>query len=223
MKQCHYFLFSLLLISTCSFAQPQSELPNLSLVKNTLRNYHDSGQYNADISRVIDRAMCYLHFRINQNKQLAHPQKLAIVLDIDETSLSNYNDMVRLNFGGTQKEGDQAEGAGHDPAIESTLKLYRYAESNGVAVFFVTGRLSTIRQNTAENLVKAGYTHWDAFYMKPVEYKNKSVVPYKSGMRKEIARRGYDIVLNIGDQESDLKGGSCDMAFKLPNPYYYIG
>jgi len=30
------------------------------------------------------------------------------------------------------------------------------------------------------------------------------------------------IVLNIGDQQSDLVGGHADKAFKLPNPYYLI-
>jgi len=30
-------------------------------------------------------------------------------------------------------------------------------------------------------------------------------------------------VVNMGDQESDLTGGHADRAFKLPNPFYFIG
>jgi len=34
--------------------------------------------------------------------------------------------------------------------------------------------------------------------------------------------QGYDILLTIGDQYSDLKGGYADKGFKLPNPMYYL-
>jgi HAD superfamily, subfamily IIIB (Acid phosphatase) len=30
------------------------------------------------------------------------------------------------------------------------------------------------------------------------------------------------VVVNIGDQDSDLDGGAAKRAFKLPNPMYYI-
>jgi hypothetical protein len=36
------------------------------------------------------------------------------------------------------------------------------------------------------------------------------------------AAPGYDIVVNAGDQESDLEGGHADRAFKLPNPFYFV-
>ncbi len=33
---------------------------------------------------------------------------------------------------------------------------------------------------------------------------------------------GYDVILNVGDQVSDLQGGHADRAVKLPNPMYSI-
>jgi len=30
------------------------------------------------------------------------------------------------------------------------------------------------------------------------------------------------IIVNAGDQESDLAGGYAERAYKLPNPFYYI-
>ena len=36
------------------------------------------------------------------------------------------------------------------------------------------------------------------------------------------SKLGYDIVLNFGDQWSDLQGGYADTALKLPNPTYYL-
>lgn len=216
------FLLLTLLLST-SVAQAKPEPTNLSFVKTDLENYHDSGAYSSDISRSINQAMSYLHFRINQNSRLEHPKKLAMVLDIDETSLSNYSDMLRLNFGGSPKEVDQNEGAGHDKAIKQTLALYQYAKQNHIAVFFITGRHPDMRQNTIKNLIAVGFKDWDGLYLKPDNYTQKSVVPYKNGVRHDIIAKGYDIVLNVGDQDSDLKGGNADMAFKLPNPYYFIG
>ncbi len=220
-----YFQFLLLaaLLSISYIAEASPEPGNLSFVKNELKTYHDSGKYSDDISRTVNQAMSYLRFRVNQNDRLTNPKKLAIVLDIDETSLSNYNDMLRLNFGGTPKDVDRAEGAGHDPAIEQTLALYNFAKQHHIAVFFITGRHPDIRQNTITNLTATGFKDWEDLYMKPADYNKKSVVPFKSHVRKEIAAKGYDIVLNVGDQESDLKGGYSDMAFKLPDPYYYIG
>ena len=49
-----------------------------------------------------------------------------------------------------------------------------------------------------------------------------SAVPYKSSTRKRIERSGFDIVLSMGDQMSDLIGGAADNTFKLPNPFYFI-
>ena len=58
--------------------------------------------------------------------------------------------------------------------------------------------------------------------MKPNNYAQASVVPYKSGARAKIVAMGYDIILNIGDQNSDLAGGYADKDIKLSNPYYLI-
>jgi len=40
--------------------------------------------------------------------------------------------------------------------------------------------------------------------------------------RKQITEQGYSIVLNLGDQKGDLRGGYAEKAFKLPNPYYLV-
>ncbi|MCH9745080.1 MAG: acid phosphatase [Gammaproteobacteria bacterium] len=202
-----------------TFAQEHPE--NLSFVKQRLVQYHDSGQYYSDIAKVARHTLSYLRFRVNQNKQYAHHKKLAIVFDIDETALSNYQDMKAMDFGGTDQDYINAEQKAHDPAIPSVLTLYQYAKNNGVAVFFITGRKESLRPATAKNLKNAGYSDWKQLYMKPKNYDNPSVIPYKSAMRKGIEKQGYDIAISIGDQYSDLKGGYADMVFKVPDPYYF--
>jgi len=216
---------NLLALSLCALFTTSAfaiEPPNLGLLRNDLVQYHDSGKYNNQISTVYQRAENYLATRIHENDQSAHPKKLAVVFDIDETALSNYTDLHALNFGGTSQSIDDALQKAKDPAISPALDLYHEAMQNHVAVFFVTGRKPYLQNATIKNLTSAGYKSWTGLYLKPMSYNLPSVAPYKSGARKQIESEGYDIVLNIGDQKSDLAGGYADKSFKLPNPYYYI-
>ena len=50
----------------------------------------------------------------------------------------------------------------------------------------------------------------------------EEIAKIKGYDKKEIENNGYDIVLNMGDQYSDLKGGYAERVFKLPNPFYYV-
>lgn len=203
-------------VSNVMAVEPQ----NIAVVKKALVEYHDSGAYNKDINAVMNNALHYLKQRVAANKTAQ--KKLAIVLDIDETSLSNYSDMVELNFGGTLEQITLAEDKGSDPAIDATLKLYQYAKANKVAVFFITGRHENEREVTAQNLKAAGYENWDGLILRDGEFTKSPAAVYKTAMRKKLTGEGYDIVLNIGDQRSDLEGGYADKTFKLPNPYYFI-
>jgi hypothetical protein len=51
----------------------------------------------------------------------------------------------------------------------------------------------------------------------------KTAKVYKSGVRAGIVAEGYTIVLNVGDQWSDLKGKpEAEFSVKYPNPFYFI-
>ncbi len=214
-------LIVIVLSSLCGFCFA-TEPANLGLLQKEEIRYHDSGQYAKDMAKQIQTAETYLKRRVAENKRHHAQEKLAIVLDIDETALSNYADMKRLNFGGTHEEIDASEGAGHDPAINPTLRLYRYARANDVAVFFITGRHEKYREATVKNLHEAGYHDWAQLIMEANDLHPQSASDYKSMARKKIIDDGYDIALNIGDQNSDLKGEFTDKGVKLPNPFYYI-
>jgi acid phosphatase len=49
-----------------------------------------------------------------------------------------------------------------------------------------------------------------------------SAVDLKEPIREWIENNGYTIILNVGDQASDLFGGHAGKTFKLPNPFYVI-
>jgi hypothetical protein len=44
---------------------------------------------------------------------------------------------------------------------------------------------------------------------------------FKPEARQKIESKGCRIVLNIGDQASDLAGCCAEWVFKLPNPFYF--
>ncbi|HSW93359.1 MAG TPA: HAD family acid phosphatase [Gammaproteobacteria bacterium] len=211
------------LISLIAFTASYGKEPeNLYFTKQRLIRYHDSGEYQRDQAKVINQAMQYLRARLRQEAHRNPAKKLAIVLSIDETSLSNYADMLKMNFGGTLRQIMEAENKGADLAITPTLQLYQYAKANHVAVFFVTGRTEAFRVATEKNLANAGYKNWDGLSFKADNYNEKSTAPYKIRARNLIEKQGYDIILNVADQQSALVGGHADKTFKLPNPYYLI-
>jgi len=80
------------------------------------------------------------------------------------------------------------------------------------------------RADTAANLVAEGYNHWEELYLRPEDHpKAQTVTEYKSGDRGKIVANGYRIVLNVGDQLSDLAGNpQADHSVKMPNPFYFI-
>lgn len=199
-----------------------AEPDNLSEAINQIQQYHDSGAYDHDLNEAVGEAKRYLAERVKQNAASTNPKKLAIVLDIDETSLTNYPNMKKHGFTQEQTIIDAYVKEGDAPPIKQTLDLYQYAEQNNVAVFFVTGRRQHEEQATVRNLEKIGYKKWDGIYFKPEDYKQRSAAPYKTEIRHMLTEKGYEIVLNIGDQKSDLHGGYVDKPIKLPNPYYYI-
>jgi predicted secreted acid phosphatase len=210
---------------------------NLGQLKKQLYFYACSGAYDSNLIKVLAAARAYVEQRA---AQVAKP---AIVLDIDETSLSNLPIELADDFGfinGKDKEdlpcaldsGDKLKlkgpcgfgswaGLAEAKAIDGTLALYKAAEAHNVAVFFITGRHEGERAATEKNLKKAGYTTWDGLTLRPSN-DNRTVIGYKSDAREKIAERGYTIIANVGDQHSDLAGGYAERAYKLPNPFYYI-
>lgn len=220
-------------LAECKF--DDGGLPNLGKLKSCLKDYHSS-QYMAAVNAVEEAARKMMEEQIASN--MAHG-KLALVLDIDETSLSNWEQIVADDFGyfadgpcDLPVKGPCGAAAfdqlSRAAAIKPTLDLFNFAVAHGVTVFFITGREgSDAERNATElNLWRAGYHGWKTVYMREPNGRDKgaSTEAYKTGRREEIERDGYTIIANLGDQWSDLKGGHPDQRFdfKLPNPFYYI-
>jgi acid phosphatase len=202
-----------------------AEVPNLYEVQQRVEDHIRSGRYDADVARVDAEATMWLEQRA---KAVAKP---AIVLDIDETSLSNWtayrlNGWGRVVGGGCDLEqgpcGLRAwQALGQSTALAPTLALARRARELNVAVFFISGRPANLREATERNLREQGY-EWTGVIILPEGAKFASAVDFKAPERRKLTEQGYTILLSLGDQESDLKGGYAERTFKLPNPVYFL-
>src|SRR5262249_33976577 len=201
---------------------------NLGKLKLMLREYRCE-RYDEEVAAVLARARSWVEERALQ------VEKPAIVLDIDETSLSNWEQILHNDFGsipGGECDLSSRAACGTGawellaaaPAIEPTLALFNAAKSKGVAVFFVTGRLDKGQERAATelNLKRAGYSGWDGLYMRDPHAPRPSVAEYKRDARIDIESKGYMIIANVGDQDSDLDLGHAEQTFKIPNPFYFI-
>jgi predicted secreted acid phosphatase len=248
--QCGILLIVLALLCDCS-TQPgfiptdSYRYKNLNFYKSALDAYVDSGDYEKDIARAIDPAINYLNTRADSEltKPANERQKLAIVLDIDETSVSNLPEIrTRERYGYNADDFNLWLLKARAPAIRPVLTLYQTARGRGVKVFFVTSRRtvdeiapnrtsSAFVEQTLKNLIADGYKgirQQDVFFRQPSQHDSYSrVSDYKSHQRLEIVRQGYHIILNVGDQASDLTdvgaaNPTYERAVKIPNPFYSI-
>jgi predicted secreted acid phosphatase len=207
-------LLALLIVAVPAFAATEPTGQSAAQIES----YYSSGAWNKAVSKQAKKAKAYLVKRTHGRHKAKKP---ALVLDIDETSLNNfpcfdanggipYDPIVNIT----------CVTAYNAPAIKPVQSLFKRAKALGVKVFFITARPEGIRDGTLKNLRSAGYKGKYELILQPSDYSQDSKVPYKSGARKAIAKRGFHILANVGDQQSDLKGGYSERTYKLPNPIY---
>jgi acid phosphatase len=203
---------------------PAERIPNLDALKAELKQYHDCtckcGCYAKDLDHQADRAIAFLRIRAaNRRPQ----EKLALVLDIDETTLSNYEEMEKAGFAFDSAVFNAWVNLAKAPAIPGTLRIYKEAQRLGVSVFFITGRPETEREATEQNLRAQGFENWQQLFLRSAAQTSEAVEVFKSGARAAVAAQGYRIVLNVGDQWSDDMGKpQAEFFVKYPDPYYFI-
>jgi len=206
------------------FLASNEHVENLGTLKIKLQRYYactcDCGCYAKELDHQAQAAIDFLDRRAAHKS--AH-EKLALVLDIDETALSNYKQMAAEDYGYVPSAFDAWEDSAQATAIPGTLRLYQEAQKLGVTVFFITGRGEAHRAATEQNLKSQGYTNFAGLTLRTAAQAKESTIEYKSGARKAIVDAGYRIILNVGDQFSDLKGlPAAEYSVKLPNPFYYL-
>ncbi len=208
------------------------EPANLGVARYRVEDYADctggAGCYWADLDAQANRAELELDHLLLDRKvttsRQAETAKLALVLDIDETSLSSYCEEKREDYGFIpQMFNEWVVSPGASLPIPGVLRLFRHARKAGIAVFFLTGRPREQTEATARNLRSAGYNDWQGLILRTEQERDLPTLAYKSSERAKLVARGYTILLSVGDQWSDLLGApQADRSVKLPNPFYYL-
>ena len=145
-------------------------------------------QWLRDTETVLQGSRAYVYDRVARGGS-----KLALNLDIDNTSLQSY----------------YANGQ----AVPATLRLVRYAKSKGVYILFNTGRNVGQRNRTIAQLKSAGY---------PVDglcahYRGETLAHSKQRCRASFVHNGFHLIANVGNRSTDFVGGNYERAFRLPN------
>jgi predicted secreted acid phosphatase len=170
----------------------------------------------------------------------------AVVLDADDTTLWTYDmEVADMHFVFNPTEQDVWVQDQRFPATPSMTSLVAVAQRSGCTVIGLTGRNDDQQAATIANLQEVGFPQFTAERRGTQTYYTKwtgvgasqqpsyvqcatakcTTVEYKSQTRAHIESRSgghYDVVANVGDQFSDLLGGSADRTVKLPNPTYYL-
>jgi predicted secreted acid phosphatase len=150
-------------------------------------------------------------------------KKPALVLDLDETSLTNWPNLIADDFGFIADGPCEVLPAGpcgfnqwilkgSARAVAPARKLLEAAKAKGVAVIFITGRPDGQRDITILDLDHAGYEGWSELRTRPARDGLLTVQEFKSAVRAKVEAEGYTIIANVGDQMSDIEGG----AFRMP-------
>ncbi len=181
--------------------------------------FGESEAYGEITEATVDEALALLQTR---KQKAADGEKLAIVLDIDETTLSNLPELDRSDYCYDNDAWNVWVAGGRPPAIRGIDRLYAWAKNNGVEVFFITGRKEPQRAATERALRAAGFEGWAALILREEAEYELSATQYKSQRRAALEDRGYVIVLSLGDQVSDLEGGHAEATMLMPNPFYFV-
>ncbi|WP_123023145.1 HAD family acid phosphatase [Mycolicibacterium stellerae] len=200
---------------------------NIGDLKTEATRYYDNGAYLTDLQLAAWPAIPWI------DERAAAVNRPAVVFDIDETVLSNWEAIKANDFG--RVYGGPCNALPHGPCglqawdlsarsavIPPTMDVYNTAKDRGAAIFFITGRQESQRAATERNLADVGYTGYSRLIMEPDGAHYVSAADFKAPQRQAIEGEGYTIIVNMGDQPSDLDGGFAERTFLLPNPFYRI-
>ena len=231
------------------------QVTNLDVLRQQIRNYYGdplgtgtfaaNSNYAKEATKVAQEGAHWLKAK----KPAGHRMK-AIVLDVDDTTLTTWNYELVSNWAYNPTTNATYVNGQLFPATPGMVDMVTQAAHEGYAIFWITGRPVTQAAATLGNLgadgigVDAGYPApttlpdgSSGLFTKPAvaDYPSYlkaacandpngacTTIHYKSATRAYIESLGYDIVASFGDQYSDLTGGFADRTFKMPNPNYYL-
>ncbi|MBS4032953.1 MAG: hypothetical protein KGZ85_00690 [Ignavibacterium sp.] len=204
-----FFLTLTLLLSSCC----REELLNLTDARERVKQYYEGGQYDKELDEIVfDAKTKFSTIEVKQNS--------AVIFDIDDTALLNYEASKRMGFGYVKNMVDEWVSGAEVPAIPRVKDLYDFLLNKNVKIIFLTGRFSDEYDYTYQNLINEGFAIFDTLIVRRPEEQKLPAVEFKSNVRTALTQQGYEIIGNVGDQWTDLDGPHSGIRIKIPNYLY---
>ncbi len=232
MKRILFFLLVVtLILNSCKQADFDESKSQDHLIMSVLWY-----QKSAEMKAIYYQSFNWAKLRVDMALEEKGSQKLAVVVDIDETMLDNSPSEVRsINTGkGFSKEtwSDWTSQI-KAKALPGAVDFSKYAESKGVDVFYISNRSVDDFAVTLQNLQNENFAFADSSHLLL-----KSITSSKEP-RRNIVKENYEIILLMGDNlldfseifedRSDNYGFNTveenkekfgDIFIVLPNPMY---
>ena len=202
MKKAIYLVLAFLILIDAS-CNKKSE-SNTIAVKNeymiqSVLWYQHSGEMTALYYQAYNTAKLMLDINL---KESPAGKKKAVIVDIDETVLSNVKyeaQLILSDSTNTKSYWKRWVDSAIADTLPGALEFLRYAQSKGVEVFYISNRVVADVSSSLKNLQKFNFPYADEKHMIFKADKSSS----KESRRKLIASE-YEIVLLCGDNLGDF-------------------
>ena len=209
------FSFLFILIASLVLVSCSTKPVNLSVAREFVKEYYESGKYNEELDAVINEAK-------DKFSKIEFTENSVVIFDVDETALNNYGLAELMGFGYVYEMNKKWNRELKAPAIPQVKELYEYLLTRGARIIFLTGRNIPEYEVTYKNLKQEGYAVFDTLITQREHEYKLTATEFKSSKRVELTKMGYNIVGTVGDQWSDLEGAHHGIQVKIPNYLYQI-
>lgn len=159
-------------------------------------------QRSAEYQALCEQSYALATLRLDEALSRKGAKPLAIVTDIDETVLDNSPNSVHQALRGedyTDKSWDEWCDRAEAIPLAGALKFFRYADSKGVKIFYISNRTERNRQGTLQNLRSYGFPQ-----ATDEQLMLRTTTSDKTERRQRVAS-GHEIVLLLGDNLGDFE------------------
>ena len=158
--------------------------------------HKNSAEYKALCLQAYNAAKNKLDIELSKNID----ETLAIVADLDETILNNtpYNEMlIEENTSFNQENWSDWVNKKIATAVPGSLDFFKYADSKGVEIIYLSNRRVENYEPTKENLISLGFP-----------FKESTQMLLRTNSRDKDERRksieNYNIIMFVGDNLGDF-------------------
>ncbi|WP_320007947.1 HAD family acid phosphatase [Maridesulfovibrio sp.] len=211
-----FFCCSGCVTAKARLAESAEMMISLPQAREQVINYHESGQYAADVASLTES--------VGETSLKAIREKVkfpAVVMVVEDVLLSTYNarkkQIFSLNSAAMIDLENQVILSALSP-IKPSLHLLDILLQRKIPVFLVSYRPESLRVPVIDNLSKAGISGWSKLFMKPPNYpENKN---FCEEVRKGLQVTGYNIIATVGVLPEDVSGEFAGKTVLLPNYIY---